>query len=495
MSILQILEKIKNKEINFFEAIKKIEEVSINKKGEGVVYTPEYIAKYIIKQVNYDIKETIYEPSVGHGIFLFALFDYVEENYTLSSEEFSNWFNKNVYANELSIKKHGELLELLQLYFSIKGIENISYDNITCGDSLKKKYEQKFDVIVGNPPYVRTKNIDEEYLVFLKENFDSCKKGNSDLFYAFVELSNKISKRSSMIVPNSLINNKSTKNLRDLILPNLVKIIDFKTKIIFETAQIYTCIYVLNEKNSGKVYYSNNLQENAECFEHKELQDDQWIFSKLKHKKIIDVELNGRGETATLKDDFYIIENPTFTQIEGIDYVNKVFKGNNFLIEKKVTIEFFKVTKMSNKAIIINPYDENFKIIPENILRKKYPKLYAYFLCFKEELLERDKGKTEKYEEWYSYGRKQGLVKNNYLYHLFVPRMSSLPLKIVYKEISGDFLFKSGYVLSFEKKSSALKLLTILTSDDASNYIKKVGKEWPGKTAYYTFSLKHLREL
>lgn len=487
--------KLENNEIDFYEAIKIIETEIENKKNEGVVYTPKYIADFIISNIEYDIKETIYEPSVGHGIFLFSLFEYVKNKFYLSNNDFSIWFNNKVFANELSKEKHEDLIKLLSIYFKINGIKNISFKNITCGDSLLKEYEYKFEVLIGNPPYIRTKNIENEYLKYLKNNFYSCKESNIDIFYAFIELSSKIAKRSSLIVPNSLISNKSATKLRELIKPKVDEIIDFKSKLIFDSVRTYTCIYKLSEKNSSFIKYSNDINSNFETYKKENLENKQWLFNKSTHAKVLPNNIKVRGETATLKDHFYIIENPKYILKDGKEYVVQNFEGEDYLIEKEATIIFNKVTKMDNKYKIINPYDQDFNIIPEEKLKIIFPKLYEYFIKFKEDLNKRDKGKTEKYESWYSYGRKQGLIKNNKKYHLFIPKMSTLPLRVTYVECDEDFLFKSGYVISFSNKEEAIKTKEILLSDKISDYIKRVGKEWPGKSVFYTFSINHLKNI
>ena len=68
-----ILKQLENKEIDVFQAIYLLESTIENKKNEGVVYTPKYIADYIVKNIDYKITETIFEPSYGHGVFILSL--------------------------------------------------------------------------------------------------------------------------------------------------------------------------------------------------------------------------------------------------------------------------------------------------------------------------------------------------------------------------------------------------------------------------------------
>ena len=51
------------------------------------------------------------------------------------------------------------------------------------------------------------------------------------------------------------------------------------------------------------------------------------------------------------------------------------------------------------------------KIIDEDLIKTKYPGCYEYLVSRKSDLLSRDKGKVSKYDAWYAYGRRQGLLK------------------------------------------------------------------------------------
>jgi len=490
----QIFSDLTLGKIDIFQAIKLLENKVENKKDEGVVYTPRYIAEYIIKNINYHVNETIYEPSVGHGIFLFTLIEHVLEKFKLTKKQFTKWFNNNVFANEISTDKVNDLLMLLIIYFERKGIEGINYNNITNTDSLKKNYPFKYDVIIGNPPYVRTKNLNKDYLSFLKQNFHSCQKGNVDIFYAFIELSMKISKRSSMIVPNSYLYNKSATELRKITLSKLKSIVDFKSEMIFNPTRIYTCIYQLSEDVDNKVSYSNSINQNPVDYLRNSLNNEHWLFNE-NNAKLLPDNLDIKGGIATLRDKLYIIENPELIIIDGKEYFVKYFQEKKFFIEKCITVDFFKITKMNKKYVMIKPYNNKNQIMTEKFICDNYPYAYQYFKAIRNTLDERDKGKVQGYEAWYAYGRKQGIFSNNKKFHLLIPKMSTLPVKSYLIETTNDFLFVSGYVISFTRKEDALNIQRIISSNLFSDNIKNIGKEWPGNPPYYEFKISHLKNI
>jgi hypothetical protein len=497
---MDILNSYKQGQISLEEAIKNLDlaNTTNDKKTEGVIYTPKYIADHIVSGLGYNPEKTIIEPSVGHGVFVFSLIEYVEKAFELKGSDLKEWFESKVFCFDVNVQNIADLKNLLTIYFEKKDILNVSYDNLQVSDTLFFNFEHGFDFAFGNPPYIRTKNLEESYLEKLRSKYKSCETGNVDIYYAFMELMSKISDISSFIVPNSYIYNKSAKALRKELKPTIESIIDFKSKLIFDNARTYTSIYKTNKLiDTSKVKYKEDLTKKEISVNKESLEDNHWFFSELdsnKEGKSSIVNLYScYGSIATLKDKIYLIESPREEKIGEQEYYIQRYNDVDYKIEKELCVDFYKITKMNKSFKIIYPYKDD-KILPEEELKSKFPFAYEYFLSMRPELDQRDKGKVDKYESWYAYGRKQGLNKKKEKCFLFLPLMATQEY-VCHKILKEDeFMISSGFVLGFKTEEEADKIKQILESGEFFDYIKLKGKPWAGKNPYYSFSKTHLKD-
>ncbi len=226
----------------------------------------------------------ILEPSSGAGVFIFYIIDYL--NFVLNSLSKQYKFNysvidiiKNIHANDCNHKTLN-LSKFIAIHFlniegkkAIKKGIKIINDNWTKFDFLEYKDKIKFDIIIGNPPYLEVKN--NEFL------------GNeSNLYSYFVRKSFEISNENSVIsfiIPNSFQTTKKYKDLRNFVLDksdylflesyndrpsSLFAGVHQRLNIFFSTrgseSNIFTTEHIFHRKKEVKKmfdnisYYANN---------------------------------------------------------------------------------------------------------------------------------------------------------------------------------------------------------------------------------------------
>lgn len=187
-----------------------------NIKQLGQVFTPKNIVDFMIKQSNPTIHQYIIEPSCGDGVFIVGLLDFFEKQYSI--QDIKVWFETKLVALDIDEFVLEKCKENIQNWFKQHNVSDIKLDTIYHSDALTYQpnpnllnllTNQKFDLCIGNPPYVQAKHMDKEQLDYIKSNFTSCRKYKPNLYYAFIEKFFALSNRLIFIVPNSFQSNLS----------------------------------------------------------------------------------------------------------------------------------------------------------------------------------------------------------------------------------------------------------------------------------------------
>ena len=487
---------------------------SKDKKLGGIYYTPEYITQFIIKEVindNPNIK--IIDPSCGAGIFSYISVLHLKEKFP--NKSIVDIIENNIYACDIDSVSTNRTKIILILTAILYGENPTKINfNIITKDSLKKDLDWEkefpevfekggFDAVVGNPPYIRIQNIPDENKKYLHENWYSMKKGNVDIYYAFIELGlNLLNENGKLgfITPNSHFNTASGKNLRKLLKKNqhIQKIINFDYIKVFKGVNVYSCISILTKnKNQNIKYYkvknelnNINLAKNDYKIVNYNNLDDNKIWSFLSDyeinrknmienagRKLIDFCDINVG-IATLSDYIYLID----------DYEIEV-EGEIFNIEPEICKPIIKVSKIHNEEDIKNntlkiiwPYTNEAKLISEKIMIKKYPNAYNYLKIMKSKLNKKDKGKSDYC--WYAFGMTQSL-KTSFGKKLLTSTMNLKP-NFIYCD-NEDSTFLNGYQVK-SKKMDLRILQKILNSCIMEEYIDMTSKSYQGGWKSYAKS-------
>ncbi|MGL4914041.1 MAG: HsdM family class I SAM-dependent methyltransferase, partial [Romboutsia sp.] len=229
----------------------------ITKQNKGIYYTPKIIVEYIIKKTlkKHDIVNNPYpkvlDISCGCGNFLLEtydiLYDLIEENIYDLKDKYGNeyWNNNNIHNHIISNCIYGadidkEAIKILKEAFRKKDEDcEIEKFNLYNCDSLDKKWNEKFDYIIGNPPYIGHKKLEKDYKKFLSKNYTKVYKDKSDLYFCFyqkiIELLSE-NGMSSIITPRYFLESPSGKYLREYIIDSVKidEIVDFLGCSIFK---------------------------------------------------------------------------------------------------------------------------------------------------------------------------------------------------------------------------------------------------------------------
>jgi adenine-specific DNA-methyltransferase len=139
-----------------------------------------------------------------------------------------------------------------------------------------QKVEAGFDIVIGNPPYVRIQTLKQQnpkVAEFYKEHYESAGKGNYDLYVVFVEAGLGFLKPDghlSYILPHKFFNAQYGEPLRNLIAKGkyLEHVVHFGDQQVFPGATNYVCLLFLAKAGTASCRFVrvNSLPEWLQTF-------------------------------------------------------------------------------------------------------------------------------------------------------------------------------------------------------------------------------------
>lgn len=314
--------------------------------------------------------------------------------------------------------------------------------------------ETKFDVIVGNPPYMATEHMKQFTpleLPLYKTHYQSAYK-QFDKYFLFIERSLDLLKPNGLfgyIVPSKFTKVGAGKKLREFLASKkeVEQIISFGANQIFQDKTTYTCLLILKKTEQEHLNYlevqslkdwktRNIASHNYDSVEFEKLDDDGWTLVPGNLKPIFE-SIESQSQTLELLIGSENIYNGIQTSANNI-YIHTATNedekfyyfqkdATDWKIEKELTRPYFKTSSGSDNlntyrpfspnTFVIYPYlktDEGIQFVGIEQMESDYPNAFAYLNHYKEVLNnpKRDiKPTPETENEWYRYGRHQSLDK------------------------------------------------------------------------------------
>lgn len=216
--------------------------------------------------------------------------------------------------------------------------------------SASNNGDNGFDVIIGNPPYIRVDVLSKSDKKYWQDHFES-PYGKYDIYFLFIEMGIKLLKsggRLGFIVSNKFLVADYGKKLRDFILENCIieKIIDASNIDVFKDASIYPVIIILRKelteaKRISAIVKSTEIQNTDDFIK------GNYIENSIPQKVFYDFE-----------DKFILIN---LTQ-QKLDILQKVDKNSELLREYCIISEGLH-TGGDDKFIIQNIKSDARKVL------------------------------------------------------------------------------------------------------------------------------------
>lgn len=212
------------------------------KKANGVHYTPKILADFVAERIlsNYQStkdKMRIFDPAVGDGELLMSLMGQVKDSDI--SVEGGDIDSEAVEKAKVRLSGFGK-----KINFDMK-VSDFLVGNSSLADS-----GNGFDIIISNPPYVRTQVLGQDVSQKLSKKFGL--SGRVDLYHAFiVGIANALNEGgiAGIITPNRFMVTEGGKSLRSFILKNfdVLEVWDFGDTRLFKAA-VLPSVIILKKK-------------------------------------------------------------------------------------------------------------------------------------------------------------------------------------------------------------------------------------------------------
>ena len=341
----------------------------------------------------------IVDPACGSGAFLNKATDVLLDiheyfhsvRYANSAGKLDQWFDsvenrrQILHNNIYGVDLNEESVEITKLSLFLKlsttsgikqGFKLPNLDkNIKCGNSLvsDKNIDDKafnwreefkeifnnggFDIIVGNPPYIKEKKNKKAFTPIKNSKYY---QGKMDIWTFFGSIALDLIKDDgliSFIAPNNWVTNAGASKFRNKVNDEakFEKYIDFGNYKVFDDAEIQTMIYIM-KKNSENISYS---------FDYRKILNDKLTREEVNNLLYITGDNNNFTQFKTLfdrninKDEYF-----NFNEKDIANILNKLPNKN---------VIYLKDSEIS-QGIVPNPDKVNSRNIKkiDNLTIEKY---------------------------------------------------------------------------------------------------------------------------
>lgn len=381
-----------------------------NRKNKfGQYFTPKVVAEFMIEMASISKDSKILEPSCGQGVFLELLQQKGFNNLTAFEidQELANEFNCVKYESFISAK-----------------------------------IDEKFDLIIGNPPYIRWKNLESELKQELSNNPIWNKYFNSlcDYLYIFILKSIELLNDNGELIficPEYWMNTTHSISLRNYMVQNgyFEEIYHFNETPIFDkvTVSIIIFKFVKSKEKKDKIdvskFYANqkltaetlnNLKnkihfKDAEFLSVSQFKlNERWLLQSdevRQELKILETNCLKKSQNTLLnlfdedKQQFHTIGE--FCDIGNglVSGLDKAFQVNGHVLTENELNATINVVKAKNLKPFVTDNITKYIYIKEGLeeenFKEDYPNFYIHFQKYKSDLDKRYQyNRKINYWEW-----------------------------------------------------------------------------------------------
>lgn len=396
-------------------------------------------------------------------------------------------------------------------------------------DLKSRGLPDKFDLIIGNPPYMKTediKNLNPFEYDYLKHNYTFAFK-QFDKYMPFVEFSKnslKVDGVCSVVIPNKWLTNVSGSAMREYFQTSLsvLRLTNYTHIKLFQAKDAYVASLTFGNQPSDSFQYAEPKSQSVSSLESVTFEkiffsdllkynNDCWVLPKDAHeRKVLDSLFNNsirlkevvspkNGVQTSLNDVYVITKSEIISNTNSVITFtkdNRVFSVESSIaqpfLENSASVQSHSVVK--SDSYIIYPYDltyslngsPQYSIIDITDMKSNYPLTFNYLSAMKSQLSRRSMNNLVG-QPFYAFGRSQNIASAPLAPKIFY---STNQLGDKYALDEHGIVFESGgtageVVLYPNGSGYSLDFVLALLDQTATEfYIRKSGSPFQG--GYYS---------
>lgn len=340
------------------------------------------------------------DPACGDGRFLVTAYGHAIAT------------DKNIRPELLGFERDGGFANAARKAIGENGLVS----KIEALTESPKKLEGTIDVVVGNPPYLRSVALaksDPELWNALKGAYLATSHGEWDLYGAFLEHTLRWLSpegEAGMIIPSRWLTARNTSRLRkSLGTRGLVRgVVDFGATQVFPGATTYTSVVFLSRRKRSKIQVARRdaMGWSFGALKSAGFDEKPWHLLVGRSKVLLD----SLQENSKQLGDLARIAKGTGTNADSVFVLNE-----RNLLEKKIVRRCLRgrdirgYGEAKTGPELLYPYDENGRLYTSKEMARFFPKAWRYLLSNRSVLEKRERGRFAG-ESFYQFGRPQNLA-------------------------------------------------------------------------------------
>ena len=230
-----------------------------DEKAVGATYTPKVLADFVAQQIVQvagklptDRPIRVLDPAVGHGELLVSLLELLSKQTGLNIEVYG--FETDPESLRIATTRIKQPFPSVPIHFEADNFLEFVLEHFDHGSLFRPSVPEAYDLIIANPPYVRTQIMGATQARLRAEQFNL--SGRVDLYYAFILAMSQVLKPqgiAGIIVSNRFMTTRSGASVRQALLErfSVLHAWDLGDTKLFDAA-VLPAVLLVEGKNDKK---------------------------------------------------------------------------------------------------------------------------------------------------------------------------------------------------------------------------------------------------